>query len=104
MYVGVSNLIPKTVYRAGVHDKFRLWCDRKSHGSANFLKTVMNDASPDSTCDCVSRVKEWLSTVECFDRSGEEVDASFLPNQDLEQELDTFSEGCFYLSLSVFSR
>ena len=56
------------VYRAPKQNKFRLSCGHKRHNSPNFLGTVMGDASVSSTCDCVSRVKEWLCTsMGCFD-------------------------------------
>jgi hypothetical protein len=81
------------VYRATKHDKLRLWCDRRSHSSANFLKTVMNDASQESTCDCVSRAKEWLFSVGCFDLPIDEMGAALLTDAEVFEGHESFANG-----------
>lgn len=87
------------VYRNGLHDKLRLSCGRRSHNSPNFLRKEMGDASVDATCDCVSRAKEWLNSVGCFDLSGQ-----VITDVDVEPAgHDSFSNGAVIHSFVTFT-
>jgi hypothetical protein len=59
----------------------------------------MGDASVDATCDCVSRAKEWLNSVGCFDLSGQ-----VTTDVDVEPAgHESFSDGAVMYSIVNFT-
>lgn len=62
----------------------------------------MGDGSVNATCDCVSRAKEWLSSIGCSDFQNHE--AAQLYDADVVSGSDSFANGmdCMWICFFAF--